>query len=88
MDIEEYKPPNERSLIYEIELAFYGPQVAIPATDDGDSLAVDCISVLCVHIHQRESSTAGHSTNGPLNQSYPWAEMVGLCATHTGFMRH
>lgn len=89
MEIEEYEPTNHRFLRYDskIELTFYGPRVAIPATDDGNSLSVDCISALCVHIKQRKFSTAGHSTSGALNQSYPWAEVVGLCATHTGFMQ-
>ncbi len=80
MEIEEYEPTNERALRYEIQLAFYGSQMAIPATDDGNSLAVDCISVLCIRIKQRES-------NGTLNQSYPWAEVAGLCAAQEGFIR-
>ncbi len=87
MEIEEYEPTNDRALRYEIQFAFYGSQMAIPATYDGNSFAVDCISALCVRIKQRESSTAGHSTNETLNQSYPWAEVAGLCATQTGFMR-
>ncbi len=79
-------------LLSEIELVFYGTQAMIPVTNVSDPIVVmvDSISILCAYIASTEGlTTAGRTSNValPTHPPYSWAEIVGLCAAHAGFLR-
>lgn len=89
--IREYEPVTDELTadLDKINLSLYSTQMVLPVTDGSHPIVVDHISVLCACTSfNRESSTAGRSSSGlPNSVAYPWAEIVGLCAAQTGFIR-
>ncbi len=85
---------GERKDNVDVDVKFYSSEATVASTEEtNSSIIVDHISVVRVYIHAPSTSTSSsgsHSPNGSSTEpeavmSYPWGEIVKLCAADEEF---